>query len=103
MVRPVRPNNCKGGLMISYSKKLGNSQVLLLASFWVLGPLVTRLFSQVEWTASDRNPVFDVGAPGAWDSAVYAQSLLEKDGAYSMWYVGQGPMGRQIGCAHSTT
>jgi predicted GH43/DUF377 family glycosyl hydrolase len=58
----------------------------------------------VGWTKYPPNPVFDVGATGAWDSGnVYDPVVLYDGSTYRMWYTGdQGGNPRRIGYATST-
>jgi hypothetical protein len=68
-----------------------------------------NLQAQVQWTASNANPVFERGNLGSWDFAgVFVNSFLKQGGEYQMWYgalgqhgAGLSDMGWQIGCAHS--
>ena len=55
----------------------------------------------IDWTVqNDREPVLDVGGPGAWDKYhVRDPSVLIIEDQYMMWYYGNGSNERNIGLA----
>lgn len=58
-----------------------------------------------DWTKLSGNPVFSVGASGAWDDHfVFAPSVLMDGSTYKMWYVGSSAVdpNRKVGYATST-
>ena len=56
----------------------------------------------INWQKSNANPVFDVGAPGQFDSEhVYNPMVVYHDSLYWMWYAGNNGTNWQIGLATS--
>ena len=59
----------------------------LRSSLWfllfILAPFAEPLVSQVDWTASDQNPVFTIGERGSFDSNdMSAMCLLKRENDY---------------------
>lgn len=56
----------------------------------------------ISWTKHAANPVFEAGAPGAWDALGVGDPSVSYDGIFfTMHYTGYGASGRAIGFATS--
>lgn len=69
-----------------FYKKFSNQRLILIISIFLFS---INLYSQVNWTKYENNPVLDIGESGSWDcNGAGITSVIYDNGIYKAWYAG---------------